>query len=229
MKKTTAILLAALFISAALLTACGRGGDQPTVLNIIDTPSGGIPAEDETAPPVENFSELLGEMNALEALDGDSTARGVTGGEGLYKVLTQRGDKLIRLHGSDVGTVRIPAGDYSDRTLILEAENAGLETNAALGTVVVKALGSEGITLNGAVNVLAVYGDGVTATLSAGAGTVFVRGKNCTLRLTGGAFERIITVNQTAKVVNETADTVYVITANGAATAVPAGETLAFK
>ncbi len=228
MKKIPALLLAAVLVLSAPAAFAGcKKSDQPPVLNIIDAPSGGIPAEyDEAAASPQEFADLLNGMNALENAADDSAVRGVTNGEGLVKVLAQSGDKKIRLHTGETLTAHIPAGDYSDRTLVLDAANANVESDGSLGTVLVEA--ADTLTLRGAVQTLAVYGENVTVTLSSGADTVYVRGKNCTLRLTGGTYGKIVTVNQTAKVINETGASVQVVLANGAATPVAPGATLQF-
>ena len=228
MKRIPAVLLAAVLVLSAVSAFAGcKKSDLPPVLNVIDAPSGGIPAdynEDTTSP--QEFAKLLNEMNALENAADDSTVRGVTNADGLIKVLTRSGDKKIRLHTGEALTAHIPAGDYTDRTLVLDAANASLESDASLGTVLVEA--ADALTLRGAVQTLAVYGENVTVTLASGADTVYVRGKNCTLRLTGGVYGKIVTVNQTAKVINETAAAVQVVLANGATASVGAGETLEF-
>ncbi len=56
-----------------------------------------------------------------------------------------------------------------------------------------------------------------------------MQGKNCTLRLAGGAFGSILSVNQTVTIENKTDADVTVYMANGAAQTLAAGKTLTFE
>ena len=196
---------------------------------------------DVTVPPTDPFgaadspssvptADLSGLLSAKTALDqAESSGEIITkanSGEGLVNALNGKHNKCILFETDAAGAVGVDSGSYSDTTLLLKAPNADLTMSAAVGAVRLDALSS--CTLNAHVGMLSVYGADIAVTLSGGADNVYVQGKNCTLRLTGGVYGVIYCVNQTVKVENGTAATVYVTVGSGATQAVGPGESLSF-
>ncbi len=222
MKKSIFIFAAVVLAAALLLAGCGAKPDPGTA------PTNPVPSDFDEAPVSAEFPQLLQELQGLDNLDESTFVRGVTGAQALNETLKKGKDEAIRLKTDSAEPISIDAGDYSGAALVLEAGAAGFTSDAALGRLIVNAVGPEGLTLRGHVGTLAVYGENANAVLSGGADTVYVQGKNCTLRLTGGVYGKIVSVNQTVVIVNETDADVTVYMANGVPQTLKAGDTLEF-
>ena len=214
-----AVLCGALM--AALLCACGKTPAEKT-----GAPSPEI-SESEGESAAQPVADLIAELDALQDVDKNNYVRNALNADAFATVLASD-DKTIRLRTDKAENVVIPEGDYTGKTIVFEAANSGVVSSGALGTVIVEAIGEEGLTLNGRVETLAVYGENTTVNLNGGAGTLYARGKNCVFRLTGGTYGKIISVNQTVLIENRTENDVTVYMANGAPQVLAAGETLQF-
>ena len=225
MKQLRFFSLALAVLAALLLVLAGCGKKGPAS----DAPDAQIPeGYDENVAQTE-YASALDRMNALDRLEEDEFVRTASSGDALNTVLQSGKDKTVGLSTTDAAAVTIPTGDHSSVTLTIDAANAAVTSDAAFGAVIAQAVGEGGLTLNARVGELAVFGQDISVMLADGADTVYVRGKNCTLTLTGGSFGKIITLNQTVVIVNNTGSDVTVVTANGAAQTLPAGETLRFE
>ena len=209
------------FALAVLLCACGKTPAEKT-----GAPSPEI-SESEGESTTAAVAELIGQLDDLQNIDESTFVRNALNADAFATVLASD-DKTVRLRTDKAENVVIPEGDYTGKTIVFEAANSGVVSNGNLGTVIVDAIGEEGITLNGSVETLAVYGENTTVNLNGGAGTLYARGKNCVFRLTGGTYGKIISVNQTVIIENQTENDVTVYMANGAPQILAAGETLQF-
>ena len=221
MKKKIPMLL--LLGATLLLLLCGC----KTPAEKTKAPSPELP-ENTEGLTTGDFNDAVSEMDALENIDADTYVRNALNADAFSAVLQDGKDSAVRLRTDDAANIEIPAGDHTGKTLVFEAANASVTSDAALGTVIVNEIGEGGVTLNGGVKTLAVYGENVTVTLGGGADTVYVRGKNCTVRLAGGEFGEIISMNQTAVIENSTESDVTVYMANGAPQTLAAGDTLKY-
>jgi hypothetical protein len=221
LKNRIVIAVLCCALSAALLCACGKTPAEKT-----GAPSPEISgSEGESA--AQPVADLIAELDALQDIDKDNFVRNALNADAFATVLASD-DKTIRLRTDKAENVVIPAGDYTGKTIVFEAANSGVVSNGDLGTVIVDAIGEEGLTLNGSVKTLAVYGVDAAVNLNGGADTLYVRGQNCLLRLTGGTYGKIISVNQTVLIENLTENDVTVYMANGVPQVLAAGETLHF-
>ena len=223
MKKKIVITLLCGALLAALFSACGKSPAEKT-----GAPSPEISESEEGVTADAGFSEMLDELNSLENIDDATYVRNALNADGFERVLLADNDMAVRLKSDKAESIVLPAGDYSARTLVFDAANCDVESDADIGTVIVNAIGEKGLTLRGNVGTLAVYGENVNATLSGGANTVYVRGKNCTVHLTGGEYGKIVSINQTVVIENGTENDVTVYMANGVPQVLAAGETLQF-
>ena len=223
MRTRMLIPLCAALAAALLLVFTGCGKKTPKT----DAPGADIPESyDENA--TAEFESILEEFNGLTNIDDNAYVRTAKSGEALDKVLQGGETGAIRLQTDDADDISIPAGDFSGATVVLNAANAGVVSDAALGDVIVEAVGEGGLTLNGAVKSLVVTGENVTVTLNGGAQKIYVQGKNCTVRLAGGEYGSVVSVNVTAVIENATDQDVTVYAANGAPQTLKAGDTMHF-
>ena len=212
-------LLAALTMA---FTGCGKknpGADAPGV----DLPEG------YEEGGTQEFTALLEDLSGLANIDENNYVRTAGSAEALNKELGRGETGVIRLKTAAADGISIPAGNYTDATVVLNAPNAAAVCAGNMGDLIAEALGEGGLTLKGSVKSLAVTGADITVTLEGGAGHVYVEGKNCTLRLTGGTFGSIVSVNATVVIENATDADVTVYMANGAPQTLKAGETLNFN
>lgn len=223
MRTRILIPLCAALAAALLLVFTGCGKNKPKT----DAPSADIPENyDENA--TAEFESIMADFKTLTNIDDNAYVRTAKSGEALKKVLAGGETGAIRLQTADADAISIPAGDHSGATVVLNAANASVVSDAVLGEVIVEAMGEGGLTLNGSVKSLVVTGENVTATLNGGAEKIYVQGKNCTVRLAGGAYGSIVSVNVTAVIENATDQDVTVYAANGAPQTLKAGETMRF-
>lgn len=221
MRKLIAVI-AALLACALLFAGCGK--DQP---NIKDAPGVDLP-EGYDEPGTQEFSALSDALQTLADPDANMFVRKASTAEAFVNTLQNGNDGALRLSTAETGDAVIPAGDYSKTAVVFDAPNMGVVSDAALGDVLVEAVGEAGLQLHAGVKSLTVTGENVTVTLGGGAEHIYVQGKNCTLRLESGSFGSILSVNQTVVIENATDTDVTVYMANGAPHTLAAGETLSF-
>ena len=222
MRKLT-VVIAAMLAIALLFAGCGK--EEP---NIKDAPGVDLP-EGYDEPGTQEFASLSDALNTLADPDANMFVRKTTTAEAFLNTLQNGNNSALRLSTGETGDAVIPAGDYSNTAVVFDAPNMGLSSDAALGDVLVEAIGEAGLILHAGVKSLTVTGENVTVTLEGGAEHIYVQGKNCTLRLAGGAFGSILSVNQTVTIENKTDADVTVYMANGAAQTLAAGKTLSFE
>ena len=222
MRKFTAVIAALLAVSF-LLAGCGK--EKP---NINDAPGVDLP-EGYDEPGTQEFASLSEALNTLADPDANTFVRKTTTAEAFVNTLQNGNGGALRLSTSESGDAVIPAGDYSKTAVVFNAPNMGVSSDAALGDVLVEAVGEAGVTLHAGVKSLTVTGENVAVTLEGGAEHIYVQGKNCTLRLENGSFGSILSVNQTVTIENNTEADVTVYMANGAAQTLAAGKTLSFE
>lgn len=222
MRKLIAVI-AALLACALLFAGCGK--DKP---NIKDAPGVDLP-EGYDEPGTQEFSALSDALQTLTDPDANMFVRKASTAEAFVNTLQNGNDGALRLSTTETGDALIPAGDYSKTAVVFNAPNMGVVSDAALGDVLVEAVGENGLALHAGVKSLTVTGENVTVTLKGGAEHIYVQGKNCTLRLESGSFGSILSVNQTVVIENATDTDVTVYMANGAPHTLAAGETLTFE
>ena len=173
----------------------------------------------------QDLKTAVAEIGDLQTQEETGVLVRVTNENGLSKVLEEKSDRTIRLEGKEAdGEVTIPAGDYSARSVILDAPNASLVSDADLGAVTVKSLGEAGCTFNGHVGTLFVAGGDLNVTLAGGADKVYVTGARANVTLAGGEFPVVYCDNLFAVIANKTEAAVNLILPNGVAKEIPAGK-----
>lgn len=209
-----------LLCAAALVLCLSACRDTPPVPPDPDGEEYSVAAK--VAQDLQNAIAEIGEMQTQEET---GVLVRVTNGDGLAKVLEEKSDRTIRLEGKEAaGDVTIAAGNYADRSLILDAPGANLVSDADLGAVTLKSAGEAGCTFNGHVGTLFVAGGSLTVTLSGGADKVYVTGADAKVTLAGGEFPVVYCDNITAVIANKTRNPVDLILPNGVAKEIPAGK-----
>ncbi len=224
MKYIKRLLLPLALLAALIMAFTGCGKKNPAA----DAPGVDLP-EGYDEGGTQEFEALLEDLSELANIDDTAYVRTASSAEALNRELGRGETGVLRLETAKTDEISIPAGNYTDSTVILNAPGAAAVCAGNMGDLIAEALGEGGLTLKGSVKSLAVTGADITVTLEGGAERVYVQGKNCTLRLTGGTFGSIMSVNATVVIENATETDVTVYMANGAPQTLKAGEMLNFN
>ena len=173
----------------------------------------------------QDLKTAIAEINEMQAAEDAGVLVRVTNGNGLQKALSEKSDRAVRLEGKEAtGEIGIPAGDCTKRTVILDAINASVVSEAEHGAVILKNANEDGCVFNGHVGTLYAAGGDLNVTLNGGADKVYVTGSGAHVTLAGGEFPVVYCDNLFAVVSNKTDAAVNLILPNGVAKEIPAGK-----
>ncbi len=229
MKTYKTIALTLCIALAAASFGCGRqSGDGK------DTTDNAAPSEvtqlttDDAKQPTDGYGvkDAIEEITKIEAAQKNQVS--ASGQADFDSAIADETSSGVLLRTTEHKTVTV-SGSHAGKTVTVDAPSGCVVSESENVSFILEQTGTGGLITDAKAAAVYVKGDNIPLTLKAGADSVLVTGKNCTVTFKSGEYPSVTVLNITAALTNLTQNDINITRANGTILTLPSMQTYNFE